>query len=96
MNYSQKHFGFSIQKSIWLDLDGKLDADNLFYKTFGERIGWRINNSWLRDIDPQFSVNSPKGHLPNVCLGQIGQEGYLFKEHLEALFSRLEDCRNDI
>lgn len=93
VNYSEKHFGFSLQKSIWLDVGGKLDADWVIYEEFGDRIGWRVNNLWLRDIDLQFSLNAPKGHLPNICLAQVGQEGYLLKSHLNAIFSRIRDER---
>ncbi|MCT7981234.1 GUN4 domain-containing protein [Laspinema olomoucense] len=84
VNYSQKRFGFSIQKHIWLSLGGKIDAytyEN--YKKFGECVGWFIkaewlpkdelseeDGLWLRYDALNFNMNAPKGHLPTAQDGE--------------------------
>ena len=47
VKYSQGHFGFSVQKKIWLEVGGKAD-----YETeckLGDRVGWRKGGSWLNN-----------------------------------------------
>ncbi|MBD2616132.1 GUN4 domain-containing protein [Nostoc punctiforme FACHB-252] len=65
---SQGHFGFSVQRNIWLNIEGqpgKFDAET--FRNFGEVVGWRINGDWFRDYTSfNFSLNAPKGHLPSL------------------------------
>nr|YP_009394877.1 hypothetical protein [Polysiphonia stricta]ARW63439.1 hypothetical protein [Polysiphonia stricta] len=56
--YSQGKFGFSIQKSIWLNNKKKWD-------TLWEKIDWS-NNNIMRRYPKEFlwTVEAPEGHLP--------------------------------
>ncbi len=71
IKYSNGHFGFSIQKEIYLSVDG--EANNEYHpeawKKFADRVGWRVREieTWIPYRDVTFNTSSPKGHLP-VCL----------------------------
>jgi hypothetical protein len=66
VKYSNGHFGFSVQKEIYLSVGGK--ADGKYYeeawKEFGDRVGWRVNSSWIYYSEVTFDTSSPRGHLP--------------------------------
>ena len=68
--YSQGHFGFTTQKSLFLSTGNQLQTfDWNSYNTFGDRIGWRENNQWKDYSQLNFSINAPKGHLPYCSSG---------------------------
>lgn len=64
LHYSNGHFGFSIQQTIWSSFGGQIDYETK--KKLADRLGWRKQGQWLNydqltfDLDP----NSPIGHLP--------------------------------
>ncbi len=60
--YSSRRFGFSIQKQIWQELGGQVDYQT--ERSLGDRVGWRVNNSWLNYDDLNFCLDAPPGHLP--------------------------------
>ncbi|MBD2773572.1 GUN4 domain-containing protein [Iningainema tapete] len=69
VEYSKGHFGFSVQKRIWLEVGGKVD-----YKTeclLADRVGWRVQGKWLYYSDLTFSLNAPQGHLPTTELSEL-------------------------
>ena len=87
--YSEGRFGFSVQKEIYLECDGKLDGK--VWEEFGDLVGWRLNGNWIDYDDIKFNSSSPKGHLPEELMASwIGVVCAL--EHLSYLFSRLETC----
>ena len=64
VKYSNGHFGFSVQKRIWLECGGKVD-----YETeclLGDRLGWRKFEGWLEEYEYNYSLDSTQGHLPAV------------------------------
>ena len=63
VKYSNGHFGFSVQKKIWLDCGGKVENYETECK-LGDRVGWRKGGSWLNYDDLTFNKQAPKGHLP--------------------------------
>jgi uncharacterized caspase-like protein len=72
---SNGHFGFSVQKKIWEDCGGKVD-----YETeckLADRVGWRKGGEWVNYSDLNFSLESPRGHLPlgGVDTSRWGVEG---------------------
>ncbi|MEA5624095.1 GUN4 domain-containing protein [Nostoc sp. UHCC 0251] len=73
VKYSNGHFGFSVQKKIYLSVGG---FPNKYYKEtwekFGDRVGWRVNSSWIYYIYVTFDISSPKGHLPNKVASKAG------------------------
>ena len=65
VEYSKGRFGFSVQKRIWKEVKGDLDA-------FGDRVGWRVDGCWLYYSDFHFSIKAPQGHFPvRVMLGNL-------------------------
>lgn len=67
LKFSGDHFGFSVQKEIYLQCGGK--AGYNYYQEeaeqkWGEMIGWRENDSWTFYM--AFELGSPRGHLPGV------------------------------
>ena len=73
IKYSQNHFGFSVQRRVWKDLGAKDDWQTEC--AMSERLGWRINNQWIKYESLNFSLEAPKGHLPAVN-GWIGGKGW--------------------
>ena len=69
VKYSQGHFGFSVQKKIWLEVGGKVDWDT--EKKLGDRVGWRKRRKgrkgWLEYDDLTFNLEAPRGHLPSCA-----------------------------
>ena len=66
VEHSRGHFGFSVQKKIYLEVSK--DYDRL-----GDRLGWKKEGKWLHWQDLSFSEQAPKGHLPSgICpLGTV-------------------------
>jgi len=83
-NYSNKRFGFSIQKDIWLSVGGQVDVYTYdTYKKFSECVGWFMKAEWLPEYDLleddglwlpyddlNFTTNAPRGHLPTAQDGE--------------------------
>ncbi len=89
VKYSDGHFGFRVQKSIWLQCGNKVD-----YETecrLGDRLGWRNQGTWLSFDRYNFSLNAPKGHLPS----QYSNLNYDFWSRKECgyFFSRVQACK---
>ncbi|MEH1866763.1 MAG: GUN4 domain-containing protein [Nostoc sp.] len=74
VQHSDGHFGFSVQKKIYLECGGKADGE--YYKEvwekFGDRIGWRVKENWIDYSGVAFNISAPQGHLP-----RMSGEGYL-------------------
>ncbi len=89
VDYSNGHFGFSVQKQIWLDCGGKIGKyDYEAYKRLGDRVGWRKNGDWIPYSDFTFNTNDLKGHLP--VRGWVGTGRYGVGEGMgRYLFSSL-------
>lgn len=67
VEYSNGHFGFSVQKQIYLSLGGTEKYDKQIWEAFGDRIGWRNGVFWLKY--PTWDTKAPKGHLPVLIDG---------------------------
>ncbi|WP_442944208.1 GUN4 domain-containing protein [Nostoc sp.] len=63
LKYSNRRFGFSVQRQIWL----KLDCD---WIKVGDRIGWRLNNCWKEYSELLFIINSPEGAFTTFWGGE--------------------------
>ncbi|MEZ2233723.1 GUN4 domain-containing protein [Microcoleus sp.] len=80
VKYSQGHFGFSVQKKIWLEVGGKVDYDTEC--KLGDRVGWRNRRKgkkgWLEYDDLTFNLKqAPRGHLPSCArVFAWGGEGF--------------------
>jgi len=75
LKYSNGHFGFSVQKTIWQELGEQVNVET--ERKLGERLGWfNLDEWWLDYSYLTFSLDAPKGHLPANwdCEGIDGQE----------------------
>jgi hypothetical protein len=101
VKYSNGHFGFSVQKEIYLSVGGK--ADGKYYKEaferFGDRVGWRRVESMdlllRRDFFTvvTFDTSSPRGHLPGFRARGFRDLWAGALRRVSALFSRIETCK---
>ncbi|MBE9169611.1 GUN4 domain-containing protein [Pleurocapsales cyanobacterium LEGE 06147] len=81
VNYSEKHFGFSVQHGIWQDLEEKN------YQNFGKQVGWYFEGRWLLTKQINFSFSAPRGHLPAMSWW-FGHAIW----GLKGLFLRMDAC----
>ena len=92
VKYSQGHFGFSVQKKIWLEVGGKVDYDTEC--KLGDRVGWRKRGSWLNKSDLTYNKQAPVGHLPRqVWKVGVGWIGVLCWGWVWLFFSRIKSCK---
>jgi serine/threonine protein kinase len=86
VKYSNGHFGFSVQKQIYLEVGGLLDGKYYqeAWKKFGEHVGWRIEENWIYYTQATLNITAPRGHLPGVLW-----EGMRFWR----VFSRIAVCQ---
>ncbi|MGH2413345.1 MAG: GUN4 domain-containing protein, partial [Microcystaceae cyanobacterium] len=47
VKYSNGHFGFSVQKDIYLSLGGTSKYDEKIWRKFAQFVGWLRNENWL-------------------------------------------------
>jgi hypothetical protein len=76
VKYSNGHFGFSVQKKIYVDCGAKLDGNypgKEIWEKFGDRVGWRANGEWLTYNDLNPSLSSRQGIFPWVRAGGVGR-----------------------
>lgn len=94
VKYSNGHFGFSVQKDIWLECGGKLD-----YETeclLGDRVGWRKNYRWLSLKNYDFYLSTSEGHLPSLRYYykmENGRFGWLWRRWLFGFLSYIQTCK---
>ena len=87
VEYSNGHFGFSVQKQIWQSVEVVNNNDFEVEKSLGDRVGWRVNNDWLNYDQFTFTPSAAKGHLPStVHLLKVGQGRVVHR--IRFLFSR--------
>ena len=69
VDYSQGHFGFSIQKRIWESLGGKPNAYYGTWEKFGKQVEWYDEeNDWKEYNLLPFSIESLDGNLPALWI----------------------------
>ncbi|WP_017293587.1 serine/threonine-protein kinase [Geminocystis herdmanii] len=86
VKYSNGKFGFSVQKRIYQSLGGKRGYDKKVWETVGDRLGWRMNGTWLFQDYLIYTNKAPQGHLPSVAMSGLLERG------IYTLMSRLMDC----
>ncbi|MGI0486914.1 caspase, EACC1-associated type [Pantanalinema rosaneae CENA516] len=89
VKYSKGHFGFSVQKKIYVECGGKLNGEypgDEIWEKFGDRVGWRKDGQWLNYSDLNPSLSSPQGNFPPFVWWVVLRGGSGF------LFSRIETC----
>ena len=86
VKYSNGHFGFSVQKRIWLKCGGKVDYGT--EEALVDVLGWRKKNSRLGYKDITFTLNAPEGHLPFGVVGREQRPIFRSEAFDEELYSR--------
>lgn len=93
VKYSNGHFGFSVQKRIYQSLGGTREYDKTIWEAFGERVGWRVKNDWIKYHDLTYTTQAPEGHLPDVPLANVvGRGGVTGSLLSRVIVSRLGKC----
>jgi hypothetical protein len=68
-NYSQGKFGFSVQLKSYQELGGNrqttITNDRSLIEKWGEKLGWRQKNQWLKCEELDYSLNAPEGCHPS-------------------------------
>ncbi|HIK06800.1 MAG TPA: GUN4 domain-containing protein [Trichormus sp. M33_DOE_039] len=66
VKYSKGHFGFRVQKEIYLSVGGMPDGNYYSgaWEKFCDRVGWTVKSRRISYEDLTFDTSSPKGHLP--------------------------------
>jgi GUN4-like/Caspase domain len=62
--YSNRRFGFSVQKRIYQSLGGTEEYNEKIWKAFGDRVAWRKEGSWVYYSNTTFALEAPEAHLP--------------------------------
>lgn len=89
VEYSNGRFGFSVQKQIWQSINVANNNDFEVEKTLGDRVGWRVNNSWIKYDEFTFDISASKGHLP-CTLHLLRVDAGRVEDRIRFLFSRRE------
>ena len=80
VEYSNGHFGFSIQQQIYQSLGGTRDYNSEVWEKFEERVGWRryydLEGKQYYN-DSTFDIRAPKGHLPHGVLTLFFVDGWV-------------------
>jgi hypothetical protein len=63
LHYSNGHFGFSIQQTIWSSLGGLVDYETK--KKLGDRLDWRKEGRWLNYDQLNFGLEPNPAFLTN-------------------------------
>jgi hypothetical protein len=86
---SNGRFGFSVQKQLWQSINVESNNDFEVEKTLSDRIGWRVNNNWIKYDDFTFDINAAEGHLP-CTLHLLKIDAGRVENRMRLLFSRRE------
>lgn len=98
VKYSNGRFGFSVQKNIYLEVGGKLGRkyDQEAFVEFCDRVGWRVEGTWISKFDVNFDTSVQLGHLPlspRVSDPVAEPTSIVFSPKQWVLFSRIETCK---
>ncbi len=67
--YSGGRFGFSVQLQTYQKIGGTfnstIEQNSQLIEQWGEILGWRRDNRWLKCSDLDFSLNAPEGCHPS-------------------------------
>ncbi|PSB04985.1 NTPase (NACHT family) [filamentous cyanobacterium CCP2] len=96
VKYSNGHFGFSVQKKIYVECGAKpngYDPEDEIWEKFCNRVGWRANGKWLDYDNLNPSLSSQRGIFPFLALSSLQGVFPLFFFGGVIIFSRTEACR---
>jgi hypothetical protein len=76
VRYSNGHFGFSVQKAIYLKTGNKLrEYDDQSFFDFVKKVGWYKEKEGWNNIDYSLGMDAPLGYLPSRRYWNIGRYG---------------------
>lgn len=90
IEYSNGHFGFSVQKRIWQTIEVANERNFEVEKSLSRRVGWRTNDNWLSYSEFTFSLNAAKGHLPST-LHLLGRSSGRVEHRMKLFYSHRAD-----
>ena len=92
VEYSDGHFGFSVQARIYEKLGGTGEYNGEIWRAFGDRVGWRNGErlGWADKRSITYLEEAPEAHLPlRIALEYFTPMG----RWLSSLAQRLAACR---
>ena len=100
VDYSQGRFGFSVQKSIYFDVEKSIEErfgkNRKYYKmiwqNFSDAVGWQVEGQAKYYKDMDFSLNAPIGHLPVSWCVKFKVEKFGVGVWRETFFNRVNNC----
>ena len=92
IEYSQGSFGFSVQANIYQSVENTTEYDTEIWRSFGDRVGWRVNGDWLYWSDLKFGSTSPPGHLPCCLVSSLGQKLVLSRRIVSVIIQKINQC----
>ncbi|NEP78338.1 MAG: protein kinase [Okeania sp. SIO3B3] len=87
VRYSHGKFGFSVQRQIYQNLGGSREYDKKVWEKFGDQVGWRCENKWLKSVYI-FGFDYKKKRLEEMEEGHLP----LCDRVINYLVQRLVDC----
>lgn len=89
--YSGGKFGLSVQQRIWRSIGANSSQfDDATFYLFGDYVGWRRNNDWLRYDNFTFSLEAESGHFPSFGYGM--QRLHEWKPIFKDFFPQISNC----
>jgi chemotaxis protein histidine kinase CheA len=69
------------------------------WRQFGDRMGWRIDNAWIRTASVNFDRSAPAGHLPapiwlSAWDKSKDSNADEFREQIHAFMQKLGECKS--
>jgi len=100
LDYSQNHFGFSVQKSIYFkvvkNIEQRLGKNRKYYKmiwqNFSDDVGWQVQGKVKYYSELNFSLNAPIGHLPVSWCVKFKVKKFELGVWQETFFNRINNC----
>ncbi|MCL1475477.1 GUN4 domain-containing protein [Argonema antarcticum] len=89
VEYSNGRFGFSVQKQIWQNINVANNNNFEVENTLGDRVGWRVNNNWIKYDELTFDIIASEGHLPST-VHILGVDKGRVEDRVRLLLSRRE------
>ncbi|MDT9180783.1 MAG: GUN4 domain-containing protein, partial [Limnospira sp. PMC 1238.20] len=90
VKHSNGHFGFSVQKQIYINCGGKPNGSipsDTIWERYCDEVGWRVNGIKTHWSNCTFSAAAPRGHLPTD-----EKWGYWGSWTVNRVFSRAQTC----
>ncbi len=86
VEYSQGHFGFSVQKRIYEEVGRD-------WEKMGDRVGWRLERDWLSISSLTYDVDAPIGHLPGAGAWVTSLVWGLWARSADCFYNRVDICQ---